>query len=46
MQRSRELADYDAAVTFSREDGGACLRDAEAFRADVVAHLRGEKWTE
>ena len=44
-ERSRELADYDAAITFSRKDADAALRDAEAFRADVVAHLRREKWT-
>lgn len=44
MQRSRELADYDAAVTFSEDDTAACLRDAEAFRTDVLSYLRQEKW--
>ena len=44
IQRSRELADYDAAVTFSKEDVAGCLRDAEAFRADTVALLRRENW--
>ena len=28
VQRSRELADYDAAVTFSKEDAEGCLRDS------------------
>lgn len=45
IQRSRELADYDAAVTFSKEDSEACMRDADAFRADVLTLLRREKWT-
>lgn len=45
IQRSRELADYDAAVTFSKEDAEGCLREAEAFRDDVLALLRGENWT-
>lgn len=44
IQRSRELADYDAAVSFSSDDAEACLRDAEAFRSDVVAHLRTSGW--
>ncbi|HXE80919.1 MAG TPA: HEPN domain-containing protein [Vicinamibacterales bacterium] len=44
MQRSRELADYDAAVTFSRQDAEACLRDAEAFGSHVVQHLRDGQW--
>lgn len=44
IQRSRELADYDAAVSFSRGDAEACLRDAEVFRADVIAILRGDRW--
>jgi hypothetical protein len=45
IQRSRELADYDAAVTFSKEDAEGCLREAEAFRDDILALLRGENWT-
>ena len=44
IQRSRELADYDAAVPFSEEDAEGCLRDAEAFRADTLALLRRENW--
>jgi len=44
IQRSRELADYDAAVTFSKEDTEAYLRDAEAFRTDALARLRSENW--
>jgi uncharacterized protein (UPF0332 family) len=44
IQRSRELADYDAAVSFSSDDAEACLRDAEAFRGDVLARLRHESW--
>ena len=44
IQRSRELADYDAAVTFAKEDAEGCVRDAEAFRADTLALLRRENW--
>jgi uncharacterized protein (UPF0332 family) len=44
IQRSRELADYDAAVTFSRADAVACLQDAEAFGGDALALLRRETW--
>jgi uncharacterized protein (UPF0332 family) len=44
IQRSRELADCDAAATFSKDDAEASLRDAEAFRGDAVALLRRENW--
>jgi uncharacterized protein (UPF0332 family) len=44
IQRSRELADYDAGVTFSGDDAKACLSDAEAFRAEVVTTLQREGW--
>jgi uncharacterized protein (UPF0332 family) len=44
IQRSRELADYDAAVSFSKEDADGCLRDAETFREEALALLRREKW--
>ncbi len=44
VQRSRELADYDAAVTFSKEDAEACLRDAQAFGDAAQALLRRENW--
>jgi uncharacterized protein len=45
IQRSRELADYDAAVTFSAEDARACLHDAQAFYDEAIALLRREGWT-
>jgi uncharacterized protein (UPF0332 family) len=45
IQRSRELADCDAAVSFSSADAEACLRDAETFRADALARLRDEGWS-
>jgi uncharacterized protein (UPF0332 family) len=45
MQRSRELADYDAAVTFAKADAEAHVKEAEAFRADVVAVLGREGLT-
>jgi uncharacterized protein (UPF0332 family) len=44
LQRSRELADYDAAVVFGRDDAEASIRDAESFRADVLALLRSDGW--
>ncbi len=44
MQRSRELADYDAAVTFSKEDAAASLADAETFQRSALALLRLEGW--
>jgi uncharacterized protein (UPF0332 family) len=44
IQRSRELADYDAAVSFSREDAEDCLRDAEAFRGEALTLLQRENW--
>lgn len=44
IQRSRELADYDAAVRFSRADAEGCLNDAEAFHSEAVALLRSESW--
>jgi uncharacterized protein (UPF0332 family) len=45
MQRARELADYDAAVMFSREDAEAYLQDAVTFRAAVAQYLREHGWT-
>ena len=42
--RERRLV-ADAAVTFSKDDAEACLRDAEAFRADALALLQRENWT-
>ena len=44
IQRSRELAEYDAGVTFSNDDVKACLSDAEAFRAEVVTTLQTGGW--
>jgi len=44
LQRSRELADYDAAVTFSADDAAAELADAERFSRDALALLRAEGW--
>jgi uncharacterized protein (UPF0332 family) len=41
-QRARELADYDAAVTFGEEDASALIADARTFEASVAAHLRAE----
>jgi uncharacterized protein (UPF0332 family) len=46
LQRARELADYDAAVTFSEEDAAAELSDAERFAADALALLRKDGWVE
>jgi uncharacterized protein (UPF0332 family) len=44
IERSRELADYDAAVTFSTQDAEACVADAETFRRDALALLRVDGW--
>jgi uncharacterized protein (UPF0332 family) len=40
LQRSREFADYDAAVTFSQADAEASLADARAFAEDTLKALR------
>ena len=42
LQRSRELADYDAAVQFSERDAGDLLAEARAFGDAVEAFLRTE----
>ncbi len=42
LQRSREIADYDAAATFSGDDARAALDDAKTFVADAVGQLRKE----
>jgi hypothetical protein len=39
LQRQREMADYDAAVSFSVEDAQAAVADARAFAADARAAL-------
>jgi uncharacterized protein (UPF0332 family) len=44
LQRARELADYDAAVTFSAEDAAAELADADRFATDALALLRKDGW--
>jgi uncharacterized protein (UPF0332 family) len=44
LQRSRELADYDSAVTFSQEDAAAELADAERFVVEALALLRADGW--
>ncbi len=44
LQRSRELADYDAAVAFSAEDAGQYLDDAKTFSREALAFLRKAGW--
>jgi uncharacterized protein len=45
LQRSRELADYDAAIVFSADDASAALADARTFATAALAWLAGERWT-
>lgn len=45
LQRSRELADYDAAVIFSEDDARAELADAKTFADAARAWLASEGWT-
>ena len=42
LQRTRELADYDAAVAFSAEDAEAELEAARRFGGAVTAFLKRE----
>jgi len=44
LQRSRELADDDAAVQLTEEDARAELADARRFAADVRAYLIDNGW--
>jgi uncharacterized protein (UPF0332 family) len=44
LQRARELADYDAAVTFSADDATAECEAATAFRDEMLALLGREGW--
>lgn len=44
LQRSRELADYDAAIAFSAEDAAGELQAARAFLEDALELLRREGW--
>jgi hypothetical protein len=46
LQRARELADYDAAVTFSAEDAQAEIDAARLFTRDAVAVLSREGWVD
>lgn len=46
LQRTRELADYDAAVRFSAEDARANLDSAREFEAAVLDLLGREGWLE
>ncbi len=39
LQRSRELADYDAAVSFTVEDAASQTLEARAFEREVVCQL-------
>lgn len=41
LQRTRELADYDAAARFSSADAHACLAEARSFERLVIDLLRG-----
>lgn len=44
LQRARELADYDAAVSFSADDAGAEFSAATSFRDEMLALLLREGW--
>jgi len=52
LQRSRELADYDAAVAFSTDDATQFstddatqyLNDARTFAGEAMTFLRNEGW--
>jgi uncharacterized protein (UPF0332 family) len=44
LQRSRELADYDAAVTFAPEDARDELASARDFATDARGWLEREGW--
>jgi hypothetical protein len=39
LQRSREFADYDSALTFTRADAEASLSDAQAVARDALDFL-------
>jgi uncharacterized protein (UPF0332 family) len=43
-QRARELADYDAAVTFSSDDARAQLDEARGFETAIRVLLASEGW--
>ncbi len=44
LQRARELADYDAAVSFSADDAAAEVADAERFTGAILEMLTREGW--
>lgn len=44
LQRSRELADYDAAVAFTEDDATAALADAVAVSDAIRSLLVKEAW--
>ena len=44
LQRSREFADYDAAVAFSDDDASAEIEAARAFQQAVIEFLREQGW--
>ncbi len=44
LQRSREFADYDAAVAFSEDDARGELDAARAFESAALDLLRSEGW--
>ena len=46
LQRSREFADYDAAVAFSADDARAELEAARSFEAAALELLRAQGWIE
>lgn len=46
MKGARELADYDAAASFSRDDARGQIADAHAFAAEVRSFLSGEGWVD
>ena len=45
LQRSRELADYEATVSFTRDEAQSLVSDAETFDSAVRALLAREGWT-
>ena len=44
LQRSRELADYDSAVSFSAADATAELTQARLFRDAALTYLTTQGW--
>ena len=44
LQRARELADYDAAVTFTEDDARAAIADAETVASAIREMLARDGW--